>query len=128
LAAEGVDLAFLPPDDEMWPAAPDVRLTVGSLAERVAGRGRPGALRWGGPGGGQPPPPGRAVPGLLRPEGRPAARRGPAHGRRPRLPERDRRLPDGTGAGRAGGVLTQRLPVAPAAPAGGRPRQGAVRA
>jgi pantoate--beta-alanine ligase len=44
LAAEGVDLAFLPPDEEMWPAAPDVRLTVGSLAERLEGLARPGHL------------------------------------------------------------------------------------
>jgi len=44
LAGEGVDLAFLPPDDEMWPAPPDVRLVVGSLAERLEGLVRPGHL------------------------------------------------------------------------------------
>jgi pantoate--beta-alanine ligase len=44
LAAEGVDLAFLPPDDEMWPVPPDVRLAVGSLAERLEGLVRPGHL------------------------------------------------------------------------------------
>jgi pantoate--beta-alanine ligase len=44
LAAEGVDLAFLPPDDEMWPDPPDVRLAVGGLAERLEGLVRPGHL------------------------------------------------------------------------------------
>jgi pantoate--beta-alanine ligase len=44
LAAEGVDLAFLPPDEEMWPVPPDVRLAVGSLAERLEGLVRPGHL------------------------------------------------------------------------------------
>jgi pantoate--beta-alanine ligase len=44
LEAEGVDLAFLPPDVEMWPAPPDVRLAVGSLAERLEGLVRPGHL------------------------------------------------------------------------------------
>jgi pantoate--beta-alanine ligase len=44
LSSEGVDLAFVPPDDEMWPAPPDVRLAVGSLAERLEGLVRPGHL------------------------------------------------------------------------------------
>jgi pantoate--beta-alanine ligase len=44
LEAEGVDLAFLPPDDEVWPDPPDVRLAVGSLAERLEGLVRPGHL------------------------------------------------------------------------------------
>ncbi|HXP15336.1 MAG TPA: pantoate--beta-alanine ligase [Actinomycetes bacterium] len=44
LEAEGVDLAFLPPDEEMWPVPPDVRLAVGSLAERLEGLVRPGHL------------------------------------------------------------------------------------
>ena len=44
LAAEGVDLAFLPPDEEMWPVPPDVRLAVGGLAERLEGLVRPGHL------------------------------------------------------------------------------------
>jgi pantoate--beta-alanine ligase len=44
LEAEGVDLAFQPPDVEMWPAPPDVRLAVGSLAERLEGLVRPGHL------------------------------------------------------------------------------------
>ena len=44
LASEGVDLAFLPPDDEMWPVPPDIRLAVGSLAERLEGLVRPGHL------------------------------------------------------------------------------------
>ena len=44
LAAEGVDLAFLPPDEEMWPVPPDVRLVVGGLAERLEGLVRPGHL------------------------------------------------------------------------------------
>jgi len=44
LAAEGADLAFLPPDEEMWPVPPDVRLAVGSLAQRLEGLVRPGHL------------------------------------------------------------------------------------
>jgi pantoate--beta-alanine ligase len=44
LDAEGTDLVFLPPDDEMWPSPPDVRLAVGSLAERLEGLVRPGHL------------------------------------------------------------------------------------
>ena len=44
LASEGVDLAFVPPDDEIWPVPPDVRLAVGSLAERLEGLVRPGHL------------------------------------------------------------------------------------
>jgi pantoate--beta-alanine ligase len=44
LEAEGVDLAFLPPDEEMWPVPPGVRLAVGGLAERLEGLARPGHL------------------------------------------------------------------------------------
>jgi pantoate--beta-alanine ligase len=45
LAAEGVDLAFLPGEAEMWPVPPEVRLQVGGgLADRLEGRHRPGHL------------------------------------------------------------------------------------
>jgi pantoate--beta-alanine ligase len=44
LEAEGTDLAFLPSDREMWPAAPQVRLHVGALGERLEGARRPGHL------------------------------------------------------------------------------------
>jgi pantoate--beta-alanine ligase len=44
LAAEGVDLAFLPGEDEMWPAPPEVRLAVGGLGDRLEGAFRPGHL------------------------------------------------------------------------------------
>jgi pantoate--beta-alanine ligase len=45
LEAEGVDLAFLPSEAEMWPSPPEVRLRVGgSLAERLEGLHRPGHL------------------------------------------------------------------------------------
>jgi pantoate--beta-alanine ligase len=44
LEAEGADLAFLPSDREMWPAAPQVRLHVGALGERLEGARRPGHL------------------------------------------------------------------------------------
>ena len=44
LAAEGADLAFLPSEREMWPAAPQVRLRVGGLGERLEGARRPGHL------------------------------------------------------------------------------------
>jgi pantoate--beta-alanine ligase len=44
LAAEGVDLAFLPAEGEVWPAPPEVRLQVGALADRLEGLVRPGHL------------------------------------------------------------------------------------
>jgi pantoate--beta-alanine ligase len=45
LEAEGVDLAFVPSEREMWPAPPEVRLRVGGgLAERLEGLARPGHL------------------------------------------------------------------------------------
>jgi len=44
LEAEGVDLAFLPGEREVWPAAPEVRLHVGALGERLEGAWRPGHL------------------------------------------------------------------------------------
>jgi pantoate--beta-alanine ligase len=44
LEADGVDLAFLPGDVEMWPAPPEVRLRVGALGERLEGARRPGHL------------------------------------------------------------------------------------
>jgi pantoate--beta-alanine ligase len=44
LEADGVDLAFLPADAEMWPAPPEVRLRVGALGERLEGARRPGHL------------------------------------------------------------------------------------
>jgi pantoate--beta-alanine ligase len=44
LAAEGTDLAFLPAEEEVWPAPPEVRLQVGVLADRLEGLVRPGHL------------------------------------------------------------------------------------
>jgi pantoate--beta-alanine ligase len=44
LTAEGVDLAFLPDEREIWPAPPQVRLQVGVLADRLEGAIRPGHL------------------------------------------------------------------------------------
>jgi pantoate--beta-alanine ligase len=44
LEAEGVDLAFLPGEREVWPAPPEVRLHVGALGERLEGAWRPGHL------------------------------------------------------------------------------------
>ena len=44
LAAEGVDLAFLPGEQEMWPSPPEVRLAVGGLGDRLEGLHRPGHL------------------------------------------------------------------------------------
>jgi pantoate--beta-alanine ligase len=45
LEAEGVDLAFVPAEGEMWPSPPEVRLRVGgSAAERLEGMHRPGHL------------------------------------------------------------------------------------
>jgi pantoate--beta-alanine ligase len=44
LEADGVDLAFLPGEAEVWPAPPEVRLRVGALGERLEGARRPGHL------------------------------------------------------------------------------------
>jgi len=44
LEADGVDLAFLPGEREVWPAPPEVRLRVGALGERLEGAWRPGHL------------------------------------------------------------------------------------
>jgi pantoate--beta-alanine ligase len=44
LEAEGVDLAFLPDEREMWPQPPEVRLHVGALGDRLEGASRPGHL------------------------------------------------------------------------------------
>jgi pantoate--beta-alanine ligase len=44
LAAEGVDLTFLPGDEEVWPEPPEVRLRVGGLGDRLEGAFRPGHL------------------------------------------------------------------------------------
>jgi pantoate--beta-alanine ligase len=44
LEAEGVDLAFLPGEREVWPAPPEVRLHVGVLGDRLEGASRPGHL------------------------------------------------------------------------------------
>ena len=44
LTAEGTDLAFLPAEEEVWPAPPEVRLQVGALADRLEGLVRPGHL------------------------------------------------------------------------------------
>jgi pantoate--beta-alanine ligase len=44
LDAEGADLVFLPAEEEVWPAPPEVRLQVGGLADRLEGLARPGHL------------------------------------------------------------------------------------
>jgi pantoate--beta-alanine ligase len=44
LEADGVDLAFLPGEREVWPTPPEVRLQVGALGERLEGARRPGHL------------------------------------------------------------------------------------
>ena len=62
---------------------------------------------------------------LLRPEGRPAGARDPAHGPRPRLRGRDRRPADGARGRRPGVELAKRLPRRRAARAGGGAEQRA---
>jgi pantoate--beta-alanine ligase len=44
LEAEQVDVAFLPPEREMWPSVPVVRVSAGALGERLEGALRPGHL------------------------------------------------------------------------------------
>jgi pantoate--beta-alanine ligase len=44
LEAEGVDLAFTPEQETIWPEPPMVRLRVGSLGDRLEGAFRPGHL------------------------------------------------------------------------------------
>src|SRR5581483_4456732 len=70
------------------------------------------ALRRGGDGGDEAVLDRRPVHRLLRQEGRPAAGGGAAPGRRPLPAGRDRRLPAGPGAGRAGHVEPQPEPLA----------------
>ena len=131
----GEDLERYPRDEER-----DLRLAAEAGVDLVyapAGRGGlPRGLRHRGRGRRQPhrgarrrprPPRPRALPRrhhrrrqalqqrrprrrLLRPEGRPAGGRDPAHGPRPRLPGADRGAADGARGRRAGDELAQRLP------------------
>ena len=69
---------------EMYPAAPRTTVHVDGLTAGLCGASRPDALRRRHHGGRQAVRDRRPVPGLLRPQGRAAARGDPAHGHRPR--------------------------------------------
>src|SRR6476646_6011663 len=91
LDAEGVDLVFAPPVEEVYPGGePMVRITSGVLAEKWEGASRPGHFR---------------------PEGRPAADPGPADGGGPELPGGDRAGADRAVPGRAGPLQPQPVPL-----------------
>ena len=119
--AEGVDLVFAPGPGRRLPGRrPGVR------AHRCRpARGRPGgqeparSLRRRAHRRRQAAPPDPPGPGVLRPEGRPAAAPHPAHGPRPRLRLRGRRRADRAGARRARDEQPQQLPDR------ARPRGGA---
>ena len=125
LAAEaGVDFVYAPPVEEVYPEGFATAVEVDGPDRGP--RRRPGAAR---------PRPlprrhhrrrqalqhGPARRRLLRPEGRPAAGRDPAHGARPRHPGPDRGAADRARGRRAGDELAQRLPRA-RGPASGRRR------
>ena len=105
--------ASRPSVEEMYPraGAHDGRRSPTS-PRRFEGAARPDPLRRRRHRGGQAVRHRRAVPGLLRREGLPAARRRPAHGRRPVVPGRGGRLPDRARGRRPGPVEPQRLPHA----------------
>ncbi len=109
-AAEGVDLLFTPSVEEMYPEPGRTTVHVDGLTSGLCGRSRPthfdgvttvvaklfaivGPSR-----------------GVLRAQGRPAARRGPTDGDRPEPAGRGDRLPAGPRARRAGDVEPQRVP------------------
>ena len=95
----GAAVVFAPPVEEMFPGG-----TVGHDGPRGRPVRRPGGrqparpLRRGGHRRRQAVQPGRAVPGLLRREGLPAAGRRAPDGRRPGLAGRGRRLPARSGS------------------------------
>ena len=109
-AAGGASIVFAPPVEEMYPDA--VQTSVRGRRHRVTGSRAPAArpLRRRRHGRRQAVRHRRAVPGLLRREGLPAARRRAPHGRRPLVPGRRRGLPDRARARRPGPVEPQRLP------------------
>ena len=111
--AEGVDILFSPPVEEVYPDGFDTTVAVGGLTDTLEGdEAQRGAEHFLGVttvvtklfnmvG------PGRCV---LRPEGRPAGARDPQARPRPRHPGPDRGLPHDPRRRRAGAQLPQRVP------------------
>ena len=119
---EGVDLVFAPSADEMYPRgfATTVRV-AGPLSESFEGSRPAGALRRRGHGGGEAVRDRAPRRGLLRPQGRAAARPDQASRRRPRPRRRGRRCRDGARGRRPRPELAQRLPRRARARGGGAP-------
>ncbi len=84
---------------------------VGAIARATRGPGPAGPLRRRRDRRRDPVRAGSRRAGLLRSEGCPAGRGHPADGPRPRHPDRGRRLPHGSRAGRTGNVVAQCPPV-----------------
>ena len=122
----GVDLVYAPAAEEVYPDGFATAVEVDGLTEVLGGD--PGAARARAlprrhHGRREAVQHGRARRRLLRPEGRPAGGRDPAHGPRPRLPGRDRGPADRPRARRPGDELAQRLPRA--TPSASAPRRSA---
>ncbi len=108
----GADAVFAPSVDEVYPGGePQVRISAGPMGERLEGRHAPRALRRHAHRRRQAAAPHPARRGLLRAEGRPAARPDPPDGPRPELRRRDRRRPDRARGRRPGPVQPQPLSV-----------------
>ena len=112
-SAEGVDVLFAPPVEEVYPAGFAATVAVGGLTEVLDGDpSRAGREHFDGVTTvvaklfNMVQPDAR----LVRPEGRPAGARDPQAGARPRLPRADRGGADGARGRRARDELAQRLP------------------
>ena len=115
--AEGVDCVFTPSRRRDVPERPPLTTVhVAGLTADLCGAARPTHFDGVAHGGHEAVRDRRPVRGLLRPQGRAAARGGHAHGRRPQPAGRGRRLPDRARARRARAVEPQRVPLARRSP------------
>ena len=126
LEAEGVDLLWAPPVEEVYPEGFATTVSVAGLERRPVRRLAAGAFRRGGDGGRQAVRASAARPRAVRREGLAAARGDPPHGARPRPDAAARRAhprrADGARGRRPRDVEPQPLPLA----GGPRPRRRAA--